>query len=66
MLMQDAWSLTAFVNLASRQGQIRAGFSLAWFCVYISERVADREHEKVRKKALILACFLVAQELQVW
>src|ERR1700722_7186377 len=37
MLMQDAWSLTAFVNLASRPGQIRTTFFLAGF-IFISNR----------------------------
>jgi hypothetical protein len=31
VVMQDAWSLTAFVNLASRPGQIRTAFFLAGF-----------------------------------
>jgi hypothetical protein len=31
VLMQDAWSLTAFDNLASRPGQIHAAFFLAGF-----------------------------------
>jgi hypothetical protein len=31
VVMQNVWTLTAFVNLASRQGQIRAAFFLAGF-----------------------------------
>jgi hypothetical protein len=35
VLMQDAWSLTAFVNLASRPDQIHAAFFLAGF-IFVS------------------------------
>jgi hypothetical protein len=38
VLMQGAWSLTAFVNLASRPGQIRAAFLLAGF-IFVSNTV---------------------------
>jgi hypothetical protein len=38
VLMQGAWSLTAFVNLASRPSQIRAAFFLAGF-IFVSNTV---------------------------
>ena len=42
MLMQDAWSLTAFVNLAARQGQIRTQ-SPQRGCVPVSDRAVRCE-----------------------
>jgi hypothetical protein len=38
VVMQDVWTLTAFVNLASRPGQIRAAFFLAGF-IFVSNTV---------------------------
>ena len=43
--MQDAWSLTAFVNLASRQGQIRAASSSAGF-MFVSNPTPYGKDEK--------------------
>lgn len=45
MLMQVAWSWTAFVNSASRQGLIRAASSSAG-SMYVSNPIPDGEHEK--------------------
>ena len=61
MLMQDAWSLTAFVNLASRQGQIRTVSSLM-----PTEMGRPKLPEKERKGEVFSVRVSRDQAKQIW